>query len=241
MTDAVSASETIMSANKTGGRAVKKQIRNLLEADNPENAWETLSRIPARRSINPLFGLLHSKEEIIRWRAITAMGKVVAALADEDIESARVIMRRLLWNMNEESGGIGWGSPEAMGAIMARHVRLADEYASILVSYVASEENFVEFAMLQRGVLWGIGRLGLARPELVRDCQHVLPDFMMATDAVLRGLAAWIAGIIHAPALREPLSVLATDETRFSFYLHGRLFPVSVGRMAREALLQLPA
>ncbi|MEA3417440.1 MAG: hypothetical protein U9R02_15080 [Thermodesulfobacteriota bacterium] len=53
------------------------------------------------------------------------MGVVVSNLADHDMESARVIMRRLIWNLNDESGGIGWGSPEAMGEIMARNNRLA--------------------------------------------------------------------------------------------------------------------
>ena len=63
------------------------------------------------------------------------MGQVVSNLADTDMESARVIMRRLIWNLNDESGGIGWGSPEAMGDIMACHERLAGEYHRLLVSY----------------------------------------------------------------------------------------------------------
>jgi hypothetical protein len=46
------------------------------------------------------------------------MGEVMAHLADKDMESARVIMRRLMWSLNDESGGIGWGAPEAMGEIV---------------------------------------------------------------------------------------------------------------------------
>ncbi len=230
-----------MTDNKTGGREIKRKIREWLEGDDLDNALENLSRFPARRSVNPLFGLLYSRMEIVRWRATTAMGAVVAQLADENMESARVIMRRLLWNMNEESGGIGWGSSEAMGEIMARHARLADEYASILLSYINSERNFVEFEMLQRGVLWGIGRLALARPELVAECADVLPDFLSATDAILRGLAAWIAGSIAVPALRDPLETLVDDDASFAFYLNGQLSDVSVGQMAGEALSTIDA
>jgi len=40
-------------------------------------------------------------------------------------------MRRLMWNLNDESGGIGWGNPEAMGEILACHEALANEYAPI--------------------------------------------------------------------------------------------------------------
>ena len=225
-----------MQGKKTGGRAIKKNIREWLESNDMDCALEAIAAYPARRSVNPLFGLLYSREEIVRWRAVTVMGAVVARLADENMESARVIMRRLLWNMNEESGGIGWGSSEAMGEIMARHARLADEYASILVSYISSERNFVEFEMLQRGVLWGIGRLARVRPELVKDGAAVLPDFMTAADATLRGLAAWIAGSLQAPTLQEPLKRLMNDEATFSFYRNGQLSTVSVGEMACRAL-----
>ncbi len=102
------------------------------------------------------------------------MGMVVSNLADHDIESARVVMRRLMWNLNDESGGIGWGSPEAMGEIMARHSRLAQEFASILVSYINPDKNYIEHEILQRGVLWGIGRLAYERPEFVKDSEHFL-------------------------------------------------------------------
>ena len=49
------------------------------------------------------------------------MGAVVANLAEKDMESARVVMRRLMWSLNDESGDIGWSRPEAMGEIIASH------------------------------------------------------------------------------------------------------------------------
>ena len=55
------------------------------------------------------------------------MGAVVAHLAEKDMESARVVMRRLMCSLNDESGGIGWGAPEAMGEIIASHEGLASE------------------------------------------------------------------------------------------------------------------
>jgi len=58
------------------------------------------------------------------------------------MESARVIMRRLMWSLNDESGGIGWGAPEAMGEIMARHEQLTKEYSAILGSYIREDGKF---------------------------------------------------------------------------------------------------
>ncbi len=93
----------------------------------------------------------------------------MANFAEEDMESARVIMRRLMWSLNDESGGIGWGSPEAMGEIIASHDGLAKEYAHVLISYVWEEGNFLEYEPLQRG----------AGP-------HLLP-YLESTDAAVRG------------------------------------------------------
>jgi len=99
-----------------GGRKLKKKILGLLN-DNPlETSLEKICQFPPRQAVNPLFSFFYHSEELVKWRAVTAMGAVVARLAQQDIESSRIVMRRLMWNLNDESGGIGWGAPEAMGA-----------------------------------------------------------------------------------------------------------------------------
>ena len=47
---------------------------------------------------------------MIKWHAVSALGAIVAALAEKEMESARIIMRRLMWSLNDESGSIGSGS-----------------------------------------------------------------------------------------------------------------------------------
>ncbi len=42
-------------------------------------------------------------------------------------------MHRLMWSLNDESGSIGWGVPEAVAEIMANHDGAAEKYAYILV------------------------------------------------------------------------------------------------------------
>ncbi|RZB31250.1 MAG: hypothetical protein SRB2_04775 [Desulfobacteraceae bacterium Eth-SRB2] len=106
------------------GRKLKKKILELLGRDDLEKSLDEICQYPARKAVNPLFSFFYSTNELIKWRAITAMGAVVSRLAEQDMESARVVMRRLIWNLNDESGGIGWGSPEAMGEIMSCHFRL---------------------------------------------------------------------------------------------------------------------
>jgi hypothetical protein len=219
-----------------GNRHLKKKFLALLRNEEFEKSLEEICLIPVRRVVNPLFSFFYHTDELVKWRAVTAMGVVVARLAHEDFESARIVMRRLMWNLNDESGGIGWGSPEAMGEIMARHDRLAKEYACILVSYINEAGNFLEHEMLQRGVLWGLGRLAHARSELVRDAAVHLPLFMRSKDAVHRGLAAWVAGAIPSEMTESLLKHLVTDEARINIFINMNLEERTVGQLAVEAL-----
>jgi hypothetical protein len=186
-----------------------------------------------------LFGLFCDRDALVRWRAVTAMGAVVSKLAGENMESARVVMRRFMWNLNEESGGIGWGCPEAMGESMARSMRLAQEYRSILVSYLNPEGNFIDHPALQEGVLWGIGRLADANPSSVADCAGLVVPFLSSEDPGLRGVAAWTVGRFANPGMIPTLEPLTEDTALLSFYDGEHLVRRSVGELAREALIRL--
>jgi HEAT repeat protein len=220
-------------------RALKKTIQNLLSQNDINKTIGAIRGYSARQAVNPLFSFLLSGDELIKWRAVIAMGVVVADLAQEDIESARVVMRRLLWNLNDESGGIGWGSPEAMGEIMARHHGLAKEYAKILVSYIRPDGNFIEHETLQRGVLWGLGRLARIEPNLVSDASRLLRPYLESDDSTIRGLAAWTAGAISDESAAGVLKSLLKDEATVNIFLDTRLVAYPINHLAREALAQI--
>jgi len=204
-------------------RKLKKKILELLKDERFEKNLEKICKLPARQVVNPLFSLFYSTDEVLKWRAITAMGAVVSHLAEHDLESARIVMRRLMWNLNDESGGIGWGSAEAMGEIMARNSRLADEYAHILISYIDKNGNYLEHEPIQRGVLWGIGRLARERPDLVRSAAQFIISFLKSQDATIRGLAAWIMGMSGMEESNSDLAHLTTDEAELQIFIDCRL------------------
>jgi len=178
-------------------RALKEKIHGLLKSVDLDHTIRELLQLPPRQVINPLFSFLHNTDKKIKWAAVKAMGAIVPRMADEDMESARVIMRRLMWNLNDESGGIGWGSPEAIGEILANHEGLAREYVHVLISYTREDGNYLELAVLQRGLLWGIKRLSEARPHLARDVVPYLPPYLQSGDAEVRDLAEQILNIIN--------------------------------------------
>ena len=206
-------------------------MRDILLDDDFERAMAGLTALPPRRAVNPLFSFFCSATPLLRWRAISGMGVVVSRLAVTQMESARVVMRRLMWSLNDESGGIGWGAPEALGEITARHALLAGEYAHILVSYICPDGNFLEHPVLQRGLLWGLGRLAHGRPVWATDAAPFVRPFLTSTDACHRGHAAWFMRAFPNE-VDAGLQRLAGDKALFPFYYEGILTDVTVADMA---------
>ena len=221
-------------------RDLKKELLTFLQSENFfENRYD-LCKHPGRKIVNPIFSFFLHPDEIVRWHAITAMGTVVACLADRDMESARVVLRRLMWSLNDESGGIGWGAPEAIGEIIAIHEGLSKEYASVLISYIWEEGNYLEYEMLQRGALWGVGRAASARPGCMKDAVPHLALFLTSPDATIRGLSARALGFLDPESAEKELKQLLSDTARITLYEEGKLKKPSVKELAQEALNRTP-
>ncbi len=221
-----------MHEQRLSGRQLKAKFLTLFQQGGFSHALDEIGRFPHRQAVNPLFSFFYHQDEMIRWRAIVAMGEVVSQLAVIDLESARVVMRRLMWNLNDESGGIGWGSPEAMGEILARSQLLADEFAHILVSYIREDMNYLEHEKLQQGVLWGLARLAEIRPNLIRSAGPYLVPYMNASDPIKRGLAAKTAVAIGVKAVQKALTRLVDDYTPVRIFITGQMEETTVAALA---------
>ncbi|NQU13513.1 MAG: HEAT repeat domain-containing protein [Desulfobacteraceae bacterium] len=228
-----------MSPQRMSSRQRKRKVLELLGSGDLDRALDSLCQMPARQIINPLLSFLVTTDPKIKWASVTAIGVVVANLADHDREDARVVMRRLMWQLNDESGGIGWGCPEAMGEIIACHAGLAGEFAEVLVSYVREDGNFLEYEPLQRGAVWGIGRVAQVDSHLVDDSiPHLLP-FLKSPDAALRGLTAWALGLLGAQEAYLGIEGLLGDPSAVEIYRDRKLGVLPVMNLATEALARL--
>ena len=217
-------------------RQLKKEIFECLSAPDLQERLAYLGAFPPKKAVNPLFSFLYHTEPMIKWHAVSTMGHVVAGLADNDLESARIIMRRMIWNLNDESGGIGWGSPESMGESMACHKLIAGEYHRILVSYIRPDGNFLEHPELQKGLLWGLARLASVRSELVKDAGPFLLPFFESEHGEHRGLAALVAGLIQEPSTLHALKHLSGDKTEIPLYWEMQFGRMPVEKLAENAL-----
>jgi HEAT repeat protein len=231
-------------------RDLKEKLRALLSGPDWRGRLAELDILPARQLPGPLFSLLLDKDELVRWRAVCAFGQSVARMAQgagegEGLEAARVVLRQCLWRMNEESGGLGWGIPEALGETLSRHRRLAGEFHRVLASYVREETrgegNYLEHAGLRRGVYWGLGRLAESFPELLAGDVDTLVAGLADEDRGNAGLAARALGLLGAAKAREAIAALAADETEVALFEDGELVRATAGGLARQALARLNA
>ena len=229
-------------------RAIKKQVLDLLAGGDLVASRRALAGLPAGEVVHALFSAICRENPVVRWHAVTCMGDAVARIAEGDLEAARIILRRFLWSLNDESGGIGWGAPEAMAECLCRDERLAGEYAHMLVSYMredgeelCQDGNFIEHPLLQRGVVWGVARLAGCRRELLQQlgAGRDLNLYLEAEDPELRGLAALAAGRLREATLRPLLQGLRADTAPLSWYDEGAVHQTTVGALVRDALEEL--
>jgi hypothetical protein len=204
---------------KPRGREIRQQVKEILENPDRQTALDRLSQIPDPQLKGHLFFYLYNQDELIRFRSVTAMGHLGFRMAETHMEKARDLMRRILWNLNDESGGIGWGSAEAMGEILSRHPGLAAEFDAIMFSFLDPEANFIDNPQLQQGILWGMGTYAKAAPDRISAYRaSVVVPFLDDEDPVKKAYA--IRALNHAGRL-DPATLseqLLADQTKILMY-----------------------
>ena len=183
-----------------------------------------------RGVVRALVSLLCDPEELVRWRAVSAIGH----LAGAHPELARPLVPRLYWSLNDESGGIGWMSAPALGEIGRRAPQLLSHCIRPLVRYL--DEPF-----LLPGALWAIGRLAPAYPAETRE---VVPEVSLrcaSADPEVRAHAAFALGEVGDGRARLALTELAGDESPVRLYEDGLLVTKQVREWAGAALTRLRA
>lgn len=196
-------------------RSLKSDLRTRLESSDWRRELDAIAALSGKETVGPLMSFL-LLGGAMKWRAAVALGLCVAGLAEAHREDARVVVRRLMWHMNEESGNIGWGIPEAMAEILASHRGLAEEYHRILISYVRDtdkDNNFCDHAPLRRSCYWAVGRLAQAWPDLARGAGEPLLAGLHDEDAPCRGAAAWALGQLMQAVDKNATSHLNTPES----------------------------
>jgi hypothetical protein len=128
-----------------------------------------------RKVMSQLVRMAYDKETLVGWRAINAVGLASKELVRTNYEYLRETVRKLLWSLSDESGGIGWSAPELIGEIVsADPKRFSDIIPLIAQVYEIEEEVF------RPGVVYALARIAETAPEQVAVYQKIV--IMALTD-----------------------------------------------------------
>ncbi len=188
-----------------------------------------------RRVLSYLVALTYEPEPVLAWRAIEAFGVAAAAIADRDPEFVRGHLRRLLWLLSDESGGIGWRAPELLGEVLRRRPAQFAEFMPILASLLdMAPEDAVRF---RAGWLWAVGQVAEAAPEAMAAALPWAAPCLDDPDPQVRGLAAWCLGRLGRGDMLAGRSDLLEDDGPVMFYNAGEISMVKVRELARTSFV----
>jgi hypothetical protein len=203
----------------------KQAARRLLETYDREAIDRWAAGEPgAARAMQML---LFDPEPLLRWRAVEALARVAAVKARGDLEAVREFVRRTLWLMNDESGGLLWQGPEVLGATLAEVPALEDDLCAVLAGFLEEEPFRV-------GTRWALWRLAPARPAAVATAAASLLPSLSDPDPAVRGHAALAVCACCGP---HAAARLAHDPAPLEVFDHrtSRLRWTTVREVARGA------
>jgi len=227
----------------------KKETISILKNSSISQLQEKLEPHEPMQLVGPLFSALCHPEETVRWHAVHAFSYVVPRIAEENLENARIVMRRFLWSLNDESGGIGWGSPESMAMIMCKSRVLREEYLHMLISYMRGDGelefqdgNYLELPLLQRGLLWGIGRLLQQHADelAVYDITEDIKNYLKSPDHHVVALALWVLSFLPEPVSYADVESFFSNEAEVQLYLDDDIVTVQFSELARKLVNNFP-
>ncbi|MCW5983090.1 MAG: hypothetical protein KIT09_33685 [Bryobacteraceae bacterium] len=138
----------------------KADIELALERED-HDVLKRIARHRPRLVLRWLTGRLYSADESEKWKAIRALGALVEDERSIDDAQALEMLRRFAWALNDESGAVPYGIPEAMGEVLAVRPELQASFLPILCSLLV-EDDMLQTGPIERGALWAVGRVGLA-------------------------------------------------------------------------------
>jgi len=210
-------------------KSVKQQVRRLLYERGHNSLIELCEQ--NRRVRNELRFRLYDMDEKIRWSAIEAVAQFMKHLWETGKkDKVREYMRNLFWSLNDESGGIGWSSPQTIAEMIVNIPELLDPFGSMMIAHSLDEPPLV------KGGLWGIGRLGKRAAESVEFFNDLVLSVFQVDDPEILSLAAWALGEVHYRPALPFLAILKERKETARIYIDGEFHEKHLGQWAEEAI-----
>ncbi len=207
---------------------LKQKINNLVKKRRFEEIILVCQR--EKRGFKVLRSLLYASDERVCWAAVEAVAKLMQNWwQNGKKERVREFIRNLFWSMNDESGGIGWFSPQTIAEIIAHIPELLKPYGSMMLYHALEEPPLV------KGGLWGIGRLGKRIKEDVEFFKDKVLEVFSSNDPQILGTAAWAMGEVGLKLALPYLEALQGRNELVKIYIEGQFWEKTLNDWATEA------
>jgi hypothetical protein len=207
-------------------RQLREKIVALLQAED----YPALTALAGQESgvAAILMQFSYDPGTLLYYRALEGLGLVAGSHPGQ----VQKLINRLLYLLNEDSGSNGWGAAAALGEIGRNRIALVQEIIPMFVGFLAEPFS-------QEPMLWGVGRMAEAHPEMLHEVLPEIVPFLTSSNPQLRALAAWGLGQARWRPAASAIQALTGDENPVELYDCGHLRPITVGQVAREALARL--
>ena len=89
--------------------------------------------------------------------------------------------------------------------------------------------------------MWGLSRFAMVKPDLLKAKNVIiyLPPYLNSPDSIVRGLAAWALGLLHAGEAVASLKKLVNDPAQVKIFINRTFVVDTVGGLAHKALANI--
>jgi len=108
-----------------------------------------------------------------KWRAVSALGAMVQNPQVVNSEKVTELLRRFFWALNDESGAVPHGVPEAIAEVLSVRPEQQEVFLPKLCALL-TEEELQQTGAIERGAVWAMGRLGRVVGERAPDAVFAL-------------------------------------------------------------------
>jgi hypothetical protein len=211
---------------------IKARVRELLEQKEYDYLVDLC--VIDRHAWQEVRFRLYDTNERIRWAAIEATAKLMKRWWQlKQMEKVRDFIRNLFWSMSDESGGIGWSSPQTIAETIANIPDIFDPYGCMMIAYSIEEPP------LLKGGLWGIGRLGKMLSDAIGFFQGKILAVFENDDPEILGLAAWAMGEVGFRPALPSIEKLRKRVEPVRIYMEGDFSEKPLCQWAEEAIKKI--
>ncbi len=212
---------------------MKQAVTAALETEDYETVL-TLA-LKSRKMLSVLVRFAYDKETLIGWRAINAIGKVASVFVRSNYDFLRETIRKLLWSLSDESGGIGWAAPEILGEIVSADPKKMSDIIPLI-----TEVYYIEEKVFRPGVLYALKRIAEVSPEAVVPFQQVVLDGLCDEEPLARVYALDLVRLLYTYILPDNMERIGNsirdllqDRSEAWIYRNGGFDGVVVGDYAK--------